>query len=99
MRYDGESGLLAFSRGLAHLQGYRNKQANNDLWKHASNEHDGRLDYKMKLLRTFGKNNMARKVDEANRITNNPGVRLNSKAEFHQPSLLRLEIHRGSNTQ
>ena len=67
----------------------------------ASNEHGGRLDvnYKMKVLRTYGKNNVARKVDEANRITSNTGVRLNSKAEFHQPSLPRLEIHRGRNTQ
>ena len=88
VRYDGESGLSAYSRGLAHLQGYRNKQANNVLWKHASLEHGGRLDvnYKMKVIRTFGKKNMLRKIDEANRITGNLGVRLNSKAEFHQPS-------------
>ena len=53
----------------------------------------------MKVIRTFGKNNMLRKLDEANRITGNLGVRLNSKAEFHQPSLPRLVVHRGRNTQ
>ena len=57
------------------------------------------VNYKMKVIRTFGKNNMLRKLDEANRITGNLGVRLNSKAEFHQPSLPRLVVHRGRNTQ
>ena len=101
VRYHGETGLSGYSRGLAHLQGYRSKQANNVLWKHASNDHDGRLDveYDMTVLRTYGRNNLVRKVNEALRITNHEGVSLNSKAEFHQPSLPRLAVHRGRNTQ
>ena len=99
MRYDGESGKSGRSHGSDHLQGYKSKSSSNVLWKHASAEHGGRMDvkFKMTVLRTYGKDNTARKCDEANRITGNPGVTLNSKAEFAQPSLPRLTIERGRN--
>ena len=51
----------------------------------------------MTVLKTYGDNNTLRKTNEALRITGNPGVRLNSKAEFAQPSLPRLTINRGRN--
>ena len=99
VRYDGESGKSGRSRGSDHLQGYKSKSSSNVLWKHASAEHEGRMDvkYNMTVLRTYGKNNTARKVDEANRISGNKGVTLNSKAEFAQPSLPRLTVERGRN--
>ena len=53
--------------------------------------------FKMTVLKTYGDNNTLRKTNEALRITGNPGVRLNSKAEFAQPSLPRLTINRGRN--
>ena len=99
MRYDGETGKNCYSRGLDHLEGYRNKKENNVLWKHAQMEHGGRSDvnFKMTVLKTYGKNNQLRKYNEAVRITNNPGVKLNSKAEYCQPSLPRLVVERGRN--
>ena len=62
-------------------------------------EHGGRSDvnYKMTVLKTYGKDNLGRKGNEAIRITNNPGVKLNSKAEFSQPSLPRLVVLPGRN--
>ena len=53
--------------------------------------------FKMTVLKTYGDNNTLRKTNEALRITGNLGVRLNSKAEFAQPSLPRLTINRGRN--
>ena len=99
VRYDGESGKNCYSRGLDHIQGYKNKSAGNVLWKHASMEHGGRSDvnYKMTVLKTYGKDNLGRKANEAIRITNNPGVKLNSKADFSQPSLPRLVVLPGRN--
>ena len=99
VRYDGETGKSCFSRGLDHLQGYRSRSPGNVLWKHACNDHGGRTDvkFKMTVLKTYGDKNLLRKLNEAVRITNNPGVKLNSKAEFAQPSLPRLVINSGRN--
>ena len=99
VRYDGETGKNCFSRGLDHLQGYRSRNPSNVLWKHAVSDHGGRMDvkFKMTVLKTYGDNNTLRKTNEALRITGNLGVRLNSKAEFAQPSLPRLTINRGRN--
>ena len=69
------------------------------MWKHASTDHGGRLDvkYQMTVLKTYGWDNMLRKMNESVRINNNPGVKLNSKAEFSQPRLPRLVVHSGRN--
>ena len=99
VRYDGETGLNCYCRGLDHLQAYKSRSAGSVLWKHASNQHGGRMDvnYKMVVLKTYGDQNALRKTDEANRITNNPGVTLNSKAEFAQPRLPRLVVNPNRN--
>ena len=99
VRYDGETGKNCFSRGLDHLQGYKNKKENNVLWKHAQLEHGGRTDvnYRMTVLKTYGKKNQERKLNEALRISGNPGISLNSKAEYCQPSLPRLVVERNRN--
>ena len=69
------------------------------LWKHACNDHDGRSDvnYTMTVLKTYGRDNETRKTNEAVRINFNTGVRLNSKAEYRQPTVPRLSILRSSN--
>ena len=40
----------------------------------------------MKILKSYSRDNLTRKVNEAVRISNIDGVKLNSKAEFRQPS-------------
>ena len=71
------------------------------LWKHAQLEHGGRTDvnFKMTVLKTYGKNHHERKLNEALalRISGNPGISLNSKAEYCQPSLPRLVVERNRN--
>jgi hypothetical protein len=98
-RYDGETGKNGYSRGVEHKDGYRGEGEKNMMWKHALGRHEGNkeIPYKMTVLKTFGKDNIKRKVDEALRITRNKGVKLNSKAEFRQPSIPRLVILGGSN--
>ena len=51
----------------------------------------------MKILKTYGRDNVTRLSNEALRILWNKGVRLNSKAEFRQPSVPRVVIHRNMN--
>ena len=99
MRYDGETARSAYCRGLDHLRGYRNQSKDSVLWKHAQNDHGGRKDVKfvMKVLKNYGPDNTTRKSNEAVRITGNKGVRLNSKAEYRQPSVPRLVVNRNRN--
>ena len=41
--YEGESAHSGYTRGRAHLRGYRNKEKESVLWKHACNDHGGRM--------------------------------------------------------
>jgi hypothetical protein len=94
VQYGGESGKNGYSRGVEHLQEYKRKDEDNPLYKHAHNDHNKKLDikYKMTVLKTFGKDNMARKVDEGLRIARHKGIKLNSKSEFRQPKIPRIRI-------
>ena len=71
------------------------------LWKHAVDKHGGskEVNFKMEVVDTFGKDNAKRKTDESLKITGHKGVKLNSKSEYRQPSLPRLEIQTGRNKQ
>ena len=99
VHYEGETARTAYSRGLDHKRGYRNKDKENVLWKHAANDHGGSssVNFKMTVLKTYGRDNTTRKSNEAVRINLCRGVRLNSKAEYRQPSIPRLVLHNGSN--
>ena len=99
MRYDGECFRPSYMRGREHLRGLQNKNKDSVLWKHVANEHGGdeSIEFSMKVLKSYGRDNLTRKTNEAVRINNNKGVRLNSKAEFRQPSVPRLVIHRNNN--
>ena len=98
VRYDGEAGHPCYSRGKDHMRGYKNEE-DNVLWKHAKNVHGGRKDVKfvMKVLKHYGSDNTTRKSNEAVRINMNPGIKLNSKAEFRQPRVPRVVIHENMN--
>ena len=66
--------------------------------KHAREMYGGRGDvsFKMEIVKTFAKYNLKRKIDECVRINRNSGSRMNSKSEFCQPELPRVEVHRGN---
>ena len=60
-------------------------------------KHDGEaVEFHMRVLRSF-KDPLSRQVTEAIMIKNHRGEILNSKAEFHQPPIVRIrnEIIRG----
>ena len=96
-RYDGESGRNGYTRGLEHMKGYRSGKKDNAMKKHADENHEGRKDvrYKMRVVRTFKRDNVRRKLFEAVRIVRNEGLRMNSKSEYRQAVLPLIEIHRG----
>jgi hypothetical protein len=101
VKYSGESGRPGYTRGLEHKQGYRAKNIKNALWKHSVNEHGSNKEvkYVMRILKTYGADNITRKVNEAIRISNHEGISLNSRAEFRHPTVPRLVIQRNANTE
>ena len=75
----------------------RRKEENSFMYKHQVEKHGGTdVDFQMKVVKKF-KDPLSRQVTEAVLIKNHRGELLNSKAEFHQPPLVRIrsEIIRG----
>jgi hypothetical protein len=77
VKYGGETGRPGYTRGVEHLQGFKNKSEDNMMWKHSKNEHHGNklTKFVMKVIRTYGRDNLTRKVNEAIRISSHKGVR------------------------
>ena len=55
------------------------------------------LTYEMRAVRSYGCDNVTRKVNEAVRISEHKGVILNSKAEYRQPKVPRVVIQESVN--
>ena len=89
--YEGETGRNAFSRGLEHKQGLRQKSEQSALWKHCVLEHSSQeAEFSMKIIQCHT-SSLCRQVHEAVRISRTEAeVILNSKSEFHQAPLVRV---------
>ena len=99
-KYDGESGNNGFTRGLEHQDGLDKKKEVNPLWKHCEIEHNGeKVNFKMVCLKSFPSAFM-RQVNEGVRIANSKAdICMNSKAEFHQPSIVRVTTVLGNHNE
>jgi hypothetical protein len=99
-KYDGESGGNGYTRGLEHQDGYDKKREVNPLWKHCEIQHNGeKVDFKMICLKSFPSAFM-RQVNEGVRIANTKAdICMNSKAEFHQPSIVRVSAVLGNHNE
>ena len=67
------------------------------MYRHQVEKHEGNpVDFQMRVIKKF-KDPLSRQVTEAVLIKNHRGELLNSKAEFHQPPIVRIrrEIIRG----
>ena len=95
--YEGESGRNPYTRGLEHQNDLRNKNENSPLWKHVLIQHNGQqVSFKMDALRSF-KHPMVRQVNEGARIKlTKADICMNSRSEFHQPSIVRVLAVRGN---
>ena len=99
-KYDGESGNNGFTRGLDHQDGLDKKKEVNPLWKHCEIQHNGeKVNFKMVCLKSFPSAFM-RQVNEGVRIANSKAdICMNSKAEFHQPSIVRVTTVLGNHNE
>ena len=95
--YFGETNRNMYTRSREHQEKLRRKEESSFMHKHQVEKHNGeQVEFQMRMLRSF-KDPLSRQVTEAIMIKNHRGQLLNSKAEFHQPPIVRIrnEIIRG----
>ena len=94
--YWGESARNGYTRGKEHLAAIRNRNKENALWKHCEKYHRGEeKEFKMKITTVF-KDPLSRLIREGvNIVAGKEDILMNSKAEFHQGAVGRVQISRG----
>ena len=97
--YEGETSRNAKIRGEEHLSGFRSKKEGNPLYKHKLIDHpEEDPQFGMQVLRSF-KDPLTRLANEGVRIKERkPAELLNSKSEFHQPAIVRLQVESNKRT-
>ena len=96
-RYIGETSRNLYTRGVEHEANYRSGSPNSFMLKHQLKEHQGREgQYTAKVTANI-RDCLTRQVKEAVLIRRSSRPVLNSKTEWHQPALFRVqsEIERG----
>ena len=95
--YYGETGRNAYLRGKEHANDLRLGDRKNGLVRHMQEQHEGEeRDYKMAVL-TKHRGCLGRQIEEAVRIRESKDeILLNSKSEFMQPHIIRIEIEEGN---
>ena len=98
--YTGETSRTAYLRGREHVEGLRNNNPKNALWKHCSQDHGGKeADFKMKILRSH-KTPLTRQVHEGVEINSSKAdIIMNSKGEWNGSRIPRVVIEVGEKIQ
>ena len=95
--YHGESARNLYTRGKEHQKNYSDRTAKSFMLKHQAKEHQNVAgNYTAKVTGT-ARDCLTRQVREAVHIRRSEVPTLNSKTEWHQPALFRVqsEIYRG----
>ena len=97
---EGETGRNCYSRGLENVEGLSKEKEDNPLWKHCQIQHGGqKVRFKMICLKSF-KTAFMRQINEGVRIACcEADICMNSKAEFHQPLIVRVTNTLGNNNE
>ena len=94
--YIGETGRNAYTRGLEHIEGMKNKNEESVLHKHNIENHEGNLtstDFVMVVTGTFGGDATKRQIAEATKIRYAQGPSLmNRKDEWRQFNLPHVDL-------
>ena len=95
--YIGETARNIYTRGKEHFNNYKSKKSDSFILKHQIEKHDGQdADFSASVTNKF-RDCLSRQVSEAVTIRRSGDRVLNSKSEWHQPALFRVqsEIIRG----
>ena len=101
--YPGETARNAHTRGIEHVDESESQnekvQEKSVLLRHMKEKHEGRrVEFEMKVLKSFQHNPLARQCAEAIRIKNTaPNKRINNKEEYHQPGDVQVEYNKNIN--
>ena len=88
--YTLETAFNVLGRGIEHMKKYERKDENSFIFKHQRDSHSSQpANFGMRVVGSF-KDPLSRQVTEAVMIKNHQGTLLNSKAEFHQPPIVRV---------
>ena len=91
--YIGESSRNLYTRAKEHIAKYKSKKRNPDSFirRHQDEKHQGRpADFKAKTTGVF-RDCLTRQVSEGVHIRRSDKDTLNSKSEWHQPALWRVQ--------
>ena len=91
--YIGETSRNLYTRSREHLQKYRSKKGGQDSFikKHQDEKHNGReAEFNARVTGIFA-DSLSRQVSEGVNIRRGGQSVLNSKSEWHQPALWRVQ--------
>ena len=81
--YIGETARNAYSRGKEHLKDLEDKNDGSVLWKHAKQEHQGRMpEFSSSIVERFENDALLRQISESVKI-NRKNTGMNSKTEWN----------------
>ena len=89
--YIGETGRNLYTRSKEHLQSYQYNNNNSFIAKHQSAEHNGEEPSYTARVTACTRDCLSRQVREAVLIRRSNHNVLNSKSEWHQPALYRVQ--------
>ena len=95
--YIGETSRNLYTRAKEHIDKCEGRKEDSFMWKHQEEKHNGvEADFKARVTHSF-RDCLSRQVSEAVYIRRSEKQVLNSKSEWHQPALFRVqsEILRG----
>ena len=95
--YIGESSRNLYTRSLEHISNYQSGSADSFILKHQNNKHGGEEPMFRAKVTARTRDCLTRQVREAVLIRRSQVPILNSKSEWHQPGLFRVqqEVERG----
>ena len=93
--YTGETGKNGYTRGLKHLDDFRNERETSAMWKHCVEEHNSmHQEFEMVIVDRVRNDAMKRQILEATRIQAVPEERqMNSRGEWNMNRVPRITIN------
>ena len=89
--YIGETARNLYSRGREHFRNYQKKQPESFIYKHQEDRHNGvDATFEAKVVSSY-QDCLSRQISEGVQIRRSNNVVLNSKAEWHQPALWKVQ--------
>ena len=104
-KYPGETSRNGHTRGIEHVEDSESKdiekQEKSVLLRHMNEKHNGRkVDFKMKIVRSFQHDPLRRQCTEPILIKNrDPEMLINNRKEYHQPGDVQVRYEKNESEE